>query len=790
MKNKIGKKIAVLISAILLSASLASCGCRHEVLNWKVLSESTCTTEGKRQGPCVKCGEVVKEAIPINPEAHVYGEWEIEKMPDTTSRGAGKACKICTENAEHVKEITLPRLNVENNYSGYASAEITKPATVLEEGERTLVFAHELGNVQFVIPVEKRVFNPEVALEPDATGDEIAEVVADAVLLAVDGHSQIRSGTGMVDEGMDSGSEHAFSYTYGENYTYTWDEGMSREQWVSLTESGEVFGVYLDGSTFNTPRIYPQVSAKDLQGYAYNIRRVNYATFYGAEGLLDSLYSWGLSENNNRDFWKTVEKRNDGKTYFMFGFGYYSPGNRYFSRLSVEFTLNDELIMDYIRLDTDTYTSENFDIVRSGVNNKTITCTLHQGAQPLYKEHIYYNQITKTQSPAEPEHKYTEKNFRITNLDISYGGKPFTDNAEESPVLSARGTNESRTDVLAISNIQPSTASFTFDPLSVYRVMDNGSRVLLEYDGSRGNISARLQDNSSLAIKVKEAGTITLLLRTQSGYEKTIRFKTTPIAPSTLYPSVNEYSDAGYVWRTEVDNKETIGNSTDYTIKNVTVYVGQKLEFKAVVPKGETMYADPDFAAHVITTNRADAEVVKADGELTATFFGNKIGNYIIELSSALNQNKKAHIRITVIEAPTRESILSGVYTGRITRPTKSNVRITFSETPDENGKIGVLYEVLGKAEQDDGTTVETVERWEKLLIYYDDEIGELITEHVDGAVTKIKFEINEAYRLVLVYPTGGFGGNTLKTIVYHPEPETPSENSEGGNADETGEKS
>ena len=67
---------------------------------WKVLTEATCDTDGKRCKVCTECGEeFAHEAIPAT--GHDIGDWKTVKKPTCTEAGLkAKTCKNCNKNFE------------------------------------------------------------------------------------------------------------------------------------------------------------------------------------------------------------------------------------------------------------------------------------------------------------------------------------------------------------------------------------------------------------------------------------------------------------------------------------------------------------------------------------------------------------------------------------------------------------------------------------------------------------------------------------------------------------------
>lgn len=736
-----------------LCASSVGCSHAHEVTKWKIVREATCTTEGLRRGACLECGEVIEESIPVNPENHDYGEWTITKLPTSSRDGAGLAEKICRENAEHKISVTLPRLT--QNGAGYESYEVTKQPTVLEDGEATAVYkSEEYGEIAFIVPVQKKEFDFE-------TG-----TVEDAVSIGSSNRDSVRSGTAEILSFYEVDSQEktpsTVSYEYGENYVHTRTDDGRSDLWVSLTSDNKVFGVTrrleVSGYDKNGLAVYKEVIEKDasvrkehLNGYSFTSAFGN-QTFFGAEGLLKNSYEWG-KRNGNRDFKESISETEDGRKLYKFQFGYYNAP-KYFNVIKVEFTLTDDFAIDYIKFATDTYA--NYQVVENGqlvdvnqfevsldMENVTV-CSLIPGCgDPVYDEYIAYYQTMKSDSPEEPTHEYTEDAFKISNIDVIYKRNTVvTDEKENAPTVQS----DSGSLNLTLKNILPSTASFEFDPVTLYRVTDTGRVVKLSFSGGTGVDVWYTLDNSSLKIWTRYIGYLTLMLRTESGYERTFVINSIAAAPQFLYPSANEYSDAGYSWKTTTE---------EYL--QTEVYVGQSIELRASVEADKTSYVDGSYVATIESATDGGsidfASVTEIADSRNVRFVAEKAGTYVVKMTSLKNDLVYATVTVTVTEPPAIQTILSGEYEGRFK---KFDATVSFEEFAADGT-------VRAKVSTDKG--------YEILTVSYDEQNRILVCEHADGATLGVKLELNEAYRLELVNPTG-FGSGRERVVLFRAEEE------------------
>lgn len=741
-KNILKKIIAfatVLILALACLVITSACSHQHTINKWKTIKEPTCASAGVRRGVCVECGEVVEESVPPVADNHVYGTWVIEVAPTYSREGAGKAVRYCRDNPEHKNEVVLPRLTTDGRQ--YSSYEVTKKATVLEEGEITAVYSSDYGDIAFTVKTDKKEFDPENC------------TVEDAVLIGSSNRDLIRRGTGQKDMGDYTGGGKVdpvpFSYEYGENYVHTYDSDDNEDLWFSLTSTGEVFGVIrqvgLDGYTVVGK--YAKATKSNLEGFDYTITKVG-RTFYGAEGLVKYAYEWG-SRNDNDDFLEGITTNEAGEKVYFFSFGHYTVPH-YFAKIVCQFTLTDNYAIRYVKLTANTYawydgeTDEDlnqFD-VNIDPNGRTTVTLKDDVGKPWYKELVEYNQITKEEEPDEPEHEYTEESFKISSFDLQYSGRYVNETTKME--FTCADNNHPLT--IRIKNILPTTSNFKYDPLYIYRITDKGLRVKLGYDNST-LVWYSLSDNNVLKIFSKLAGDVTLLLVTESGYEKTIVITANPANPANLYPSIYEYNDSGYVWK----------SSSESNI-DTTVYVGQSLILTANVADIEKAYTDASFNPSIVD-NLQGASVNFIEGSTNVTFVATKSGTYVVKMASTKAPDIYATVTVTVEDPPLISELLTGEYSGKLK---KGDVTVSFGN-PDVDGKVTA--------------TITTSKGIEIIKIYYNTEYGVLICEHFDGRELGVTIEINEAYKLVIANPTG-FGSGKERCVIYRVTEEDSSDES------------
>ncbi len=725
--------ISVAVLVLLLATLLTACNEEHEILRWKTVQEPTCTTEGVERGSCVDCGEVVERPIATVQDNHVWGEWEVTVAPSFYRDGKGELTRVCRENAEHKQTITLPKLT--QNGAGYEEYEIYKEPTVVSEGQLSAVIASEYGNVSFTVAIPKKEFDPES--------------VEDAVLLGSSNKDLIRKGSGVYDIGWNSPGEHnyaSFNYEYGVDYMHSYNAGEMQDIWVSLTDDGEVYGVSRYSYSSGTEIIKYAVTTYDLNGFHYRVSRID-KDFYGAEGLLYNAYIWG-KKNTNYDFkeGKSTSEVEDtsgkiinpnGETVYWFSFGYYSVP-QYYAKINCRFMLTDSGAIKYIIMTTDSY--DEFEVSFNPNTNET---TANATGNPTYNEVVEYKQELIADYPDEPEHEYTESAFKVSDFTVYYYNTndkeyyPVTDEKDENTVSFPTGGGNYGIQ-LSLKDVDSATGDFVYDPVSVYRLMDDGRKYLLTSSGTTSN---PVWTDSSYFIRSKVAGYIRLLFLTESGCEKTITLYAEYSSPSVLYPEVYEYSDVGYSWKKS--SKKTM---------TAEVYEGQSLTMRAGVSDDKKDYVDATYIAKITSSPEgATASVAPIADSDSVRFVADTAGVYVVEMRSVLMKTVVATVTITVNSAPSVTELMTGEYTATMK---KFTARVEFEE------KDGEILATVWKNDS-----------YEVLKVTYNEEYKAIVSTHVDGASLGMAIEMNEAYKLVLASPTG-FGSGKERAIMYVAESE------------------
>lgn len=409
--------------------------------------------------------------------------------------------------------------------------------------------------------------------------------------------------------------------------------------------------------------------------------------------------------------------------------------------------LTDDGALKYIVMYVYSYSSDQFEITMHPETNDAIVSLKENCGNPIYNEVVEYRQELKSDYPDEPEHEYTEESFNMTDFKITYkSGSEYIEVPEEIGDNTPSFMTGGGSNVLAlyVKDIIPSTATFDDDPLKVYWINENGRRTLLDYAFSDSmTVTAYVNESSGIVqIRSRRAGYLKLAFVTESGYEKIITVHAEYSSPSKLMPAIYEYSDAGYIWKTTTGKEMT-----------AEVYAGQSLTMKAQISDDKILYVDGSYVAEIESGPDENATVTPIEDSDSVRFVANTPGEYVVKMRSVLKRTVVATVTVTVNPAPSAAGLMTGDYTATMKKFTAT---ISFSE-PDTEGKIYA--------------TIKTDKATEILYVYYDEQYNVVRSEHYDGANLGTSIELNEAYKLVFVNPTG-FGSGKERAILYAVEPD------------------
>lgn len=402
------KKILTMISSVVMAATLglsALAGCNkdeggHEHSYQEIeLEPATCMQAGKRTLKCA-CGDIKEEVLPVDPDAHDYGDWNITAYPDENNKGT--ATNVCSLNNAHKATVTLPIITKEG--TGYASSPITKAPTSISTGVRHFVYVQGNVSVEFDITLPKRDI----------------ENMEDAIIYGTSLHSLIRESSGRFASGnpydprLDKDSElydpnysitiNTFSNYYGttengDEFTHVKTSDRKEEFWYSLDDKGAPFGVYSavnhvltnpldetngilqnplgpdevdeEGNPLDPnykpeylpkdpdyvpiyedvpvdPRLAAGTTADNLKGYGYasggGMRRT-----YGAEDTLLTYYQAAVGVGSIKYKYEFDELPEGG---FAGNFSFSRMEDAFFCRYNVEFTMYENYVIKTLKVET------------------------------------------------------------------------------------------------------------------------------------------------------------------------------------------------------------------------------------------------------------------------------------------------------------------------------------------------------------------------------------------------------------------------------------------------------
>lgn len=808
MKNK--KLLTVIISsamaATLTLTAFAGCAKEEHRYRWEILKEATCVEEGERRGVCGIHGDVVEEKIPVDPDNHNYGEWDVTKVPTETETGT--AVKTCRDNSSHTATVELPVLTEEG--TGYKSSDVTRPSTSITEGARTFVFEHALGDVSFDIALPMRAL----------------ETVEDAVLLGSSKRDRLRRATGRYTDAKtlsDGASYNSFTCEYGNNFIHVTDSGNKTEYWYSVDADGNPFGVGTIGDGY--PAVDLSVTAKNVLGFRYLSGGGSFVT-YGAEDALLTYYNKARQqdEKGTAVFFKEVLRPADssGAQSGEFSYSYYE--NPFFCRYNVEFTLNGEGVITSLVIQT--MVIRGYMIAEDGEGNKLfykegekkgdiIFAEVYpqanelpegdpkysQSTDPVYetdadgnviydgyktdvdgnelldsegnkiprpkpykkdtrtyysnehkevsvREVIFDAPTLKKEGDVEPVNKYTPDECYLKGFDVKYNGRLVGNDPVTIP--------SNRAVTFNLDNVQPETALLNYDPLLLYARTDEGDKLLTSNFGENiyNMIGICSPERRTVTINVRYAGEITLVLKSRGGgAEKIVKLNVEKGVPSNITAQAYSYSDAG--------GKEVYSWSGYSLTSPLTLYVNKPVLLRATTSAEEAKFADLTVLASCLNSETGDVETNISFTEATDPETGEKViqavatkpGTYAVYLECEKDGNVYCSLNITVQAAPDMAKIFSGEYECRLdyvqlaegSNPRPADLNIAFSF--DSNWRYGnIVIDINGNKFN--------------YTYEYDEVTGKLTAARksgdggLSGATLDFDFAVNQEYKLTIEHST------------------------------------
>ncbi|MCD8308336.1 MAG: hypothetical protein LUD19_00670 [Clostridia bacterium] len=705
MKKIVTRIMVAAMAAVLAIAPAAVAGCdgetsttncEHSVSEWTLVQEPTCSTEGIIEGICGICLQTVQQTIPIDEDAHAYGDWEVGTPYPSLTNGS-VAIKTCSECGNFIR-VDLPTID-DYNYT----SQVTSRPTATKSGTSLYTYPHELGDITFEIAI-------------DSSG---IQTVSDAVSIGSSSESRdlVRSVTGTRgDKRVDSGaitstvlaemeaSNKSFSYELYDEYTHiSADDGS--EFWLGY-DDGELYG-YTEDVQGNFTILD---NLQYIDGFRfYETYSDTLSVYYGTENFLAGLYAYAKA-NYNGDFEEEVTTTAK-QTVYSFSFGtytIYSGGinGALFSKIEVSFTLSSSYTIESFEYYSVTYANDSsaynaetggwtsdatFDFDDNG--NAYVT----NGSGLKFIEKYTVEQTLRQSGETEQTSPYTPDTRFYSDVEVTYNDSVITDSTViELPAGSSTGY---------VFGLNLSPADIIGDTITFYYRTYNsdGTYTDTEIDyGTESTVGIFVYYNSStnkFYLKSNIAGDVHLVVKTKKcSQEFVVNFYKS--VPTAFYSTVYNYGGSvGYV----------INTSSDDTA-SATVYAGQPLYFKASLSASEAGYKTETFYTIVTAedgtvvynsqTDISDATICDvtdayaletASGEVdsVSVFRAYTAGNYTITLVSTETDAVTCTITVTVDKAPEVSELLSGTYTGTFA-DSKEDVSITFTGATEQTLDVEV----------------------------------------------------------------------------------------------------
>ncbi len=769
--KRISRAAAFVVACICVFSVLSGCKkCKnHDVSAWETVVPSTCSVQGIEQGICAECLETVQRKLPLNPDNHDYGEWQVELPTEETE---GSAVKVCKHNSSHKESSKLPVLS-SNKYT----SSVTKRPSASSDGERTFVFKHIAGDISFKTPISSGGIQTVRDAVEVCSASESRNLIRSAAGTigyeyhspAIDGWINPETGEEDVFPANDQVYIHSYDYEFGDNYTHIDSTDYDdTERWYSVVD-GEVFGFAKsddEGFVSETER-----GVADAENYIDGFRFVlmyemDLGAFYGTENLLAGLYK-AARLSSNEDFEESVTQV-DGETVYKFQFGHYDrETDGRFGNVKVEFTVTDEYTIKSVDVVSVVYVNNtDLNISTNGkfntwkltnVNGKQVARVIEgkeEGAR--YIDSISVEQKTKSETfdkPA-PTNPYPKEGTAYESFDIVYNNNVIDENSQ--PINCSATASVS----LKIENILPESAKrLGIDGFRVFLRTEKNGDVPIDFSTiDTIGVNANIVYGNQIVVRSKIAGEVTLVVKSAL-IERVIKLNVSRIAPSSIMPVVYRYSPSGYS-----ENKSPTSTA------EATVFVGQPLYFRACPTDLEVNYTDGTTVGAVTEGNASVCTIVDNVGAESlpfvnsgnaaiSSFVATEAGQYTLTLTTAKiaagqSQGVTCTITVNVEEPPSIDDVLSNKYAVNLEYPVKGKAEISFEKSYEQTL-----------------ATVKFNGREIVLKCLYDEETKELSTEILSGADlmrTEYNFSLslNEAYDIVLSHPMGDAYEGMLESSV------------------------
>ena len=417
-----------------------------------------------------------------------------------------------------------------------------------------------------------------------------------------------------------------YTYEFGINYTYIKESVDSDNEYhFSIDEEGTFCVQFSYGEMVPNP----EVNSEMMNGTPYHLwyHRVRP---YGVENVLNVLYA-AAKKCTNKDFKETVNEASRTYTFSFSGLVFTSNANDYYET-EVTFTLGEDYSIkhaEYVQkywegtVDSHTFkTDSNGYTTPIGVYNELDRETVDQVS----------GERTKT-------NRYTRDMFIIQSYGLTYEGRNLGD---DGVIDYTMGQNNNNLLTIGISDLLPTTASFTQDPMYFNHPgnfgddMDSGTMFYTD-----GYFAFRA--GNTITVQLLNGGVWTLILKTSQTY-KTITFNVTGIEPTSMTAQL--YNTA---------------TNRFYEANQKTTGIGGTVYFRGAV----NQYANEAQTARVTSSNSEYATIVEEtlNGVKCFKFSATKAGTYSVRVTSAVASGIYCTYTFTVDDVPDYSAILSGSYT-------------------------------------------------------------------------------------------------------------------------------
>ncbi len=449
--------------------------------------------------------------------------------------------------------------------------------------------------------------------------------VTDAIESIVANRGSVTSGT-IVSEmnniEFNSITNATYSYAFYDNYLYIKEESdYVNEYYYALDKNGSVFGVVVQTTEYSSFVNRDDAAYEDnMNGPLLNFNFMDdyENNAYGAEELISVLYEMA-AENVNGDFFSAYV---EGMFTFGFGVRVFDDYLNNFYVIAVAFEADGEtgalkngaVVVEKYAQTKYTEVDGLFVLNEGETPNATTTITMAQSQDAL----------EESENPYDPG-KVLVDSFVVRDTQGN--------DIEETTIRIEAGGQVK----IFFKDITPDTAMFQLCTTSI--------DVVNNEDGTTPGYYAYFNSfDNSYSFYLNDPGSYTMTV-TVDGVEVVTTIEVALKVPTAISTQV-------------YDSNMTIFNKTT----KATVYAGAPLYLMS--------YVDPDYdgayvAELVGEATGATLESAELDGVACTLFKAQTAGTYQVKVTSTVKTSLSATLTITVEEAPSLDTLLSGEYIGR-----------------------------------------------------------------------------------------------------------------------------